>query len=149
MQEGTIRALKSFAVLTPEARQATLYEVLTQTTPGNIDAWIDASCRHQLAPGTLATRLRLVQGFFACPGDQGCVSQPPIRLPRHYSMVPQELPRPRAGEEVSAFFQGINALRGCAAFLLMLRCGLHVGEVSRLPWSAIDFTQGTVRIDNS
>ena len=43
MQEGSIRALKSFAVLTPEARQAALYADLTQTTPGDIDAWIDAS----------------------------------------------------------------------------------------------------------
>jgi integrase len=30
----------------------------------------------------------------------------------------------------------------------MLRCGLRVGEVSRVSWSAIDLTQGTVRIDN-
>jgi hypothetical protein len=92
MQEGTIRALKSFAVLTPEARQAALYAVLTQTTPGDLDAWIDASCRHQLAPGTVAARL--MQGFFASLGDRGYVSQSPIRLPRHYSMVPQDLPRP-------------------------------------------------------
>jgi site-specific recombinase XerD len=34
-------------------------------------------------------------------------------------------------------------------FLLMLRCGLRVGEVSSLPWAAIDCTQGTLRIDNS
>jgi site-specific recombinase XerD len=31
----------------------------------------------------------------------------------------------------------------------MLRCGLRVSEVSSLPWSAIDFAQGTLRIDNS
>jgi site-specific recombinase XerC len=149
MQEGTIRALKSSAVLTPEARQAALYADLTQTIPGDIDAWIDASGRHQLAPGPLATRRRLMQGFFACLGDQGYVSQSPVRLPRHYSMVPQDLPRPRAEEEVSAFFQGINALRDRAMFLLMLWCGLRVGEVSSIPWSAIDLTQGTVRIDHS
>jgi site-specific recombinase XerC len=55
----------------------------------------------------------------------------------------------RAEEEVSAFFLGINALRDRAMFLLMLRCGLRVGEVSSLPWSAIDRSQGTVRIDHS
>ena len=54
----------------------------------------------------------------------------------------------RAGEEVSESL-GVNALRDRAMFLLMLRCGLRVGEVSRLPWSAIDLTQGTVRIDHS
>jgi integrase/recombinase XerD len=149
MQEGTIRALKSFAVLMPEARQAALYTDLTQTTPGDIDTWIEASFRHQLAPGTVATRLRLMQGFFAFLGDQGYVSPSPIRLPRHYILVPQDLPRPMAEEEVSAFFRVIDALRDRAMFLLMLRCGLRVGEVSRLPWSAIDLRQGTVRIDNS
>jgi site-specific recombinase XerC len=149
MQEGTNRALKSFAVLRPEARQAALYTDLTQTTPGDLDAWIDASCRHQLATATLATYVRLVQGFFACLGDRGYISQSPIRLPRHYSMVLQDLPRPRAGAEGTAFFQGINALRDRAVFLLMLRCGLRAGEVSNLPWSAIALTQGTVRIDHS
>ena len=132
-QEATIRALKSFAVLMPEARQAALYADLTQTTPSDIDAWIEASCRHQLAPGTVATRLRLMQGFFACLCDQGYVSQSPIRLPRHYILVPQDLPRPMAEEEVIAFFRVIDALRDRTMFLLMLRCGLRVSEVSPLP----------------
>jgi integrase len=34
-------------------------------------------------------------------------------------------------------------------FLFMLRCGLRVSEVSHLGWAALDFAQGTVRIDNS
>jgi site-specific recombinase XerD len=65
MQEATIRALKSFAVLMPAVRQATLYMDLTQTTPTDIDAWIEASFCQKLAPGTIETRLRVVQGFFA------------------------------------------------------------------------------------
>jgi site-specific recombinase XerD len=149
MPEATIRALKSFAVLMPEGRQATLYHDLTQTTPTDIDAWIEASGRQQLAPGTIATRLRVVQGFFAFLRDQGSLMQSPIRLPRHHILVPQDLPRPMAEDEVSAFFRVIDALRDRTMFLLMLRCGLRVGEVSRLSWSAIDLTQGTVRIDNS
>ena len=149
MQEGTLRALKSFAVLMPEARQAALYADLTQTTPGDIDAWIETSFRHQLAPGTVATRLRLMQGCFAFLGDQGYLAQSPIRLPRHHILVPQDLPRPMAEEEVIAFFRVIDALRDRTMFLLMLRCGLRVSEVSNLPWSAIDHAQGTLRIDNS
>jgi site-specific recombinase XerD len=150
MQEATIRALKSFAVLMPAARQATLYTDLTPTTPTDIDAWIEASGRQQLAPGTIATRLRVVQGFFAFLRDQGFLRlSPPIRLPRHHILVPQDLPRPMTEAEVSAFFRVIDALRDRTMFLLMLRCGLRVGEVSRLAWSAIDLTQGTVRIDHS
>jgi hypothetical protein len=44
-QEGALRALKCFAVLMPEARQATLYQDLTHTTPTDLDAWIAAACQ--------------------------------------------------------------------------------------------------------
>jgi len=149
MQEATIRALKSFAVLMPEARQAILYQDLTQTTPVDIDAWIEASFQQRLAPGTIETRLRVMQGVFAYWRDQGYMAQSPIRHPRHQVLVPQDLPRPMAEDEVVAFFRVIDALRDRTLFLLMLRCGLRVGEGSRLPWAAINFAQGTVRIDDS
>ena len=54
-----------------------------------------------------------------------------------------------AEDEVIAFFRVIDAWRDRTMFLLMLRCGLRVGEVSLLRWSALDLAQGTVRIDNS
>src|SRR5216684_5536985 len=65
MQEGTIRALKNFIVLMPEARQATLAHDLTQTTATDVDVWIEAAFRHPLATSTVATRLRILQGFLA------------------------------------------------------------------------------------
>jgi site-specific recombinase XerD len=149
MQEGTIRALKSFAVLMPEARWALLCDDLTQTTATDVDAWIEAAFRHPLAPSTVATRLRILQGFFAFLHEQGAIAQSPIRFPRHHILVPQDLPRPMAEDEVVAFFRVIDAVRDRTMFLLMLRCGLRVSEVSHLVWAALDCAQGTVRIDNS
>ena len=149
MQEGTIRALKSFAVLMPEARWALLCDDLTQTTATDVDTWIEAAFRHPLAPSTVATRLRILQGFFAFLHEQGAIAQSPIRFPRHHILVPQDLPRPMAEDEVVAFFRVIDAVRDRTMFLLMLRCGLRVSEVSHLVWAALDFAQGTVRIDNS
>jgi site-specific recombinase XerD len=149
MQEGTIRALKSFTVLMPEARQATLSHDLTQTTSTDVDAWIEAAFHHQLAPSTVAPRLRVLQGFFAFLHKQGSIAQSPMRFPRHHILVPQALPRPMAEDEVAAFFRVIDTLRDRTMFFLMLRCGLRVSEVSRLSWAALDFAQGTVRIDHS
>src|SRR6266446_7223977 len=70
-QEGALRALKCFAVLMPEARQATLYQDLTHTTPTDLDAWIAAACQQGLAPGTIVTCRRGMQGFFTFLRDQG------------------------------------------------------------------------------
>ena len=114
MQEGTIRALKSFAVLMPEARWALLCDDLTQTTATDVDTWIEAAFRHPLAPSTVATRLRILQGFFAFLHEQGAIAQSPIRFPRHHILVPQDLPRPMADDEVVAFFRVIDAVRKIA-----------------------------------
>ena len=117
MQEGTIRALKSFVGLLPEARQTTLAHDLTQTTATDVDAWIEAAFRHPLAPSTVATRLRLLQGFFAFLHEQGAIAQSPIRLPPHHILVPQDLPPPMAEDEVVALFRVIDAVRDRTMFL--------------------------------
>jgi site-specific recombinase XerD len=148
-QEGALRALKCFAVLMPAARQAALYQDLTQTTPTDIDAWIASACQQGLAPGTIVTCRRGMQGFFTFLRDQGALAQSPIQLPRHQILVPARHPRPMAEAEVVAFFRVIDALEDRTMFLLMLRCGLRVSEVSGLSWPAIDLGHGTLRVNNS
>jgi integrase len=90
-----------------------------------------------------------MQGFFTFLRDQGALAQSPIQLPRHQILVPTRLPRPMAEAEVVAFFRVIDRLEDRTMFLLMLRCGLRVSEVSGLLWSAINLGQGTLRVDNS
>jgi site-specific recombinase XerD len=148
-QDHALCALKCFAVLMPEGRQALLYQDLTQTTPADIDDWIAAAFQQGLAPGTIVTCRRGMQGFFVFLCDQGDLAQSPIQLPRHQILVPTRLPRPMAESEVVAFFRVIDALEDRTMFLLMLRCGLRVSEVSHLRWEALDMTQGTLRVNNS
>jgi site-specific recombinase XerD len=148
-QDNALRALKCFAVLMPAGRQATLYQDLTQTTPADIDAWIAAAFQQGLAPGTIVTCRRGLQGFFVFLCDQGLLVQSPIQLPRHQILVPTRLPRPMAEAEVVGFFRVIDALEDRTMFLLMLRCGLRVSEVSHVRWAAIDMAQGTLRVNTS
>ena len=147
--EGALRALTCFAVLLPQARQALLYQDLTPTTPADIDAWIAAAFQQGLAPGTIVTCRRGMHGFFVFLCAQEVMAQSPIQLPRHQILVPTRLPRPMAEAEVVAFFRVIDALEDHTMFLLMLRCGLRVSEVSNLLWAAIDMVQGTLRVNNS
>ena len=70
-----------------------------------------------------------------------------MQLPRHQLLVPTRLPRPMTAAEVVAFFRVIDTLEDRTMFLLLLRCGLRVREVSRLRWAAIDMAQGTLRVN--
>ena len=90
---------------------------------------------------------RGLQGFFGFLGDQGFLVQSPMQLPRHQILVPTRLPRPMAEAEVVAFFQVIDALEDRTMFLVMLRCGLRVSEVSHVRWAAIDRAQGPLRVN--
>ncbi len=148
-QDHVLRALKCFAVLMPAGRQATLYQDLTQTTPADIDAWIAAAFQQGLAPGTIVTYRHGLQGFFGFLCNHGVLAQSPIQLPRHHILVPTRLPQPMAEAEIVVFFRVIDALEDRTMFLLMLRCGLRVSEVSHVRWTAIDLGQGTLRVNNS
>ncbi len=53
-----------------------------------------------------------------------------------------------AENDLTAFFKVIDSVRDRLIFLLMLRCGLRVSEVGALTWDAIDFNDGTARINN-
>jgi integrase/recombinase XerD len=148
-QDNALRALTCFAVLMPKGRQPILYQDLTQTTPADIDVWLAAASQQGLAPGTIVTCRRGLQGFFGFLCDQGVLAQSPIQLPRHQILVPTRLPRPMAETEVVTFFRVIDTLEDRTMFLLMLRCGLRVSEVSHLCWEALDMAQGTLRVNNS
>jgi integrase/recombinase XerD len=148
-QDHVLRALKCFAVLMPAGRQATLYQDLTQTTPADIDVWIATAFQQGLAPGTIVTYRHGLQGFFGFLCNHGVLAQSPIQLPRHHILVPTRLPQPMAEAEIVVFFRVIDALEDRTMFLLMLRCGLRVSEVSHVRWAAIDLGQGTLRVNNS
>ncbi len=146
--ELIITSIKSFCILLPETRQHCIITDFALVTPEDVDAWLDAASAQGLAPATRATRLRILWGFFDFLGEQGHLPRQPIRRHRHHVTVPQRLPRPMADDDLVVFFRVIDSLRDRLLFLIMLRCGLRVGETRTLTWTAIDWDQGTIRVDN-
>ncbi len=142
-------AIKSFCVLLPAARRRRITQDVAQTTPEDVDAWLHAAHGKALAPATIRNTLNSLRRFFDDLYEQGTIPHQPIRSRRHRVVVPPTLPRPMADADLRRFFQVIDALCDRTMFLLMLRCGLRVGEVSTLRWSAINLDQASIRIDQS
>jgi integrase/recombinase XerD len=147
--QTTLAALVTFYRRLPPARQPRLWQDVTCLTPVDVDAWLQSAQRHGLAPSTIHTTLSVVRRFCTFLQEQALLAHHPIHPRRHEVLVPQMLPRPMAEDDLIRFFQAIDALRDRTIFLLMLRCGLRVGEVTRLFWAAIDWTQGTIRVNDS
>jgi integrase/recombinase XerD len=136
--QTTLDAIKSFCVRLPLARQPCLHEHLTHATADDIEAWIHTVHYRGLAPSTINTTLNVLHRFFAFLQEHGYLACQPIHWRLHHVLVPQTLPKPMTEADLIRFFSVIDALQDRTMFLLMLRCGLRVGEVSTLTWPAID-----------
>jgi integrase/recombinase XerD len=147
--QTTLGALVTFYRGLPPARQPRLWQDVTRLTPVDVDAWLQSAQRQGLAPSTIHTTLSVVRRFCTFLRERTLLAHHPIHPRRHEVLVPQMLPRPMAEDDLIRLFQVIDALRDRTIFLLMLRCGLRVGEVTRLSWAAIDWTQGTIRVNDS
>jgi integrase/recombinase XerD len=147
--QTTLGALVTFYRFLPPARQPRLWQDVTRLTPTDVDAWLQSAQRQGLAPSTMHATLSVVRRFCTFLQEQTLLAHHPIHPRRHEVLVPQMLPRPMAEDDLIRFFQVIDSLRHRTIFLLMLRCGLRVGEVTILTWAAIDWTQGTIRVNNS
>jgi site-specific recombinase XerD len=147
--KSTLDALKRFCVLLPTPRHPCLYQDLTATTAADVEGWLLAAHRKGLAPSTINHLLSVMPRFFGFLHERGLIIQQPIHWRRHQVIVPQSLPKPMGDDDLVQLFRVIDRLRDRTMFLLMLRCGLRVGEVSALTWPSINFTAGSLRIDNS
>jgi site-specific recombinase XerD len=98
----------------------------------DIDRFVGVQSEKGFKPSTINRRLASVislYGFLAAEDEElAC----PVIVRRHHVREHQRLPRPVPEEDLRRFFAVIIDKRDLAMFLLMLRCGLRIGEVAAL-----------------
>ena len=98
----------------------------------DIDHFIAVQSEKGFKASTINRRLASVislYGFLAAEDDElAC----PVHFRRHHLREQQRLPRPVDEGDLKRFFSVIEDQRDRAMFLLMLRCGLRIGEVASL-----------------
>jgi site-specific recombinase XerD len=119
-------------------------EAVGDRSPGeitfkDIDRFIAAQSEKGFKPSTINRRLASVitlYDFLSVEDDELVC---PVMIRRHHLREPQRLPRPVQEGDLKRFFAAIEddaanpwRRRDRAMFLLMLRCGLRIGEVANL-----------------
>lgn len=99
----------------------------------DIDAYIEHCQKQGHAIGTVNRRLCALRAFyqFLYLHDERAIGNPVIPK-RHFIRPGERLPRDVEDKSLEALFATIANVRDRAMFLLMLRCGLRVGEVRNL-----------------
>lgn len=104
-----------------------------QVSVRDVDAYIEHSQArgHHLA--TINRRLAALGTFYHFLDLEADDAPPPPVIPkRHYIPQGETLPRDVEDGKLERLFAAVTAPRDRAMFLLMLRCGLRVGEVRNL-----------------
>jgi site-specific recombinase XerD len=105
---------------------------LKEITFKDIDHFISIQSGKGFKASTINRRLASVAslyGFFSAEDDELVC---PVIVRRHHLREQQRLPRPVQEQDLKLFFAAITSIRDRAMFLLMLRCGLRIGEVANL-----------------
>ena len=108
-----------------------------------VDRFVDAQRSKGFQPTTINRRLAALVAFYTFLSDEDPDLVCPVVPRRHYLRERERLPRPVQEDNLRAFFAAINEtpppkgepdnrVRDRAIFILMLRCGLRIGEVAGL-----------------
>lgn len=112
-------------------------DVVGDRPPGEItfrdvDQFIGIQIAKGFKPSTINRRLAAVVSLYGFLSAESEDLVCPVIIRRHHVREPQRLPRPVPEQDLKRFFAVIEDKRDRAMFLLMLRCGLRIGEVASL-----------------
>jgi site-specific recombinase XerD len=112
---------------------AWLDKPIGEVTAGDVDAYISHCQAEGHAVATVNRRLAALKAFYdylSVMNEKAPAN--PVLLKRHYIRQGKRLPRDVEDKVLAQLFEAIPSARDRAMFLLMLRCGLRVGEVRTL-----------------
>ncbi len=113
---------------------------LLKTSRKEVAAYVDYLLRKRRTPKTITCHLQTIRLFFDyLINDEGMALTNPIT--KVSIRLPKPLPRHLKDAEVEKLLAVIRDPRDRAMFILMLRCGLRVEEVSRLTTDAIELSR--------
>lgn len=104
-----------------------------EVTLQDVDAFVEYCQEEGFANATINRRLASIRSFY----HYLMMMDPtapinPVRTRRHFVRLGQKLPRDVQDSDLELLFSEIQDPRDRSMFLLMLRCGLRVGEVRNL-----------------
>ncbi len=123
-----------------------------QKPPGDItlrdiDAFIEYCQRVGHRNATINRRLAAVRGLYRFLAMESDAAPPnPVIPHRHFIRLGQHLPRDVEDDILQQLFDVVADLRDRAIFLLMLRCGLRVGEICNLSLGDVYFQAAPSRL---
>jgi len=99
----------------------------------DVDAYVEHCQAHGHATATINRRLAALRSFYHFLAvESEAAPANPVLPKRHFVRQGRRLPRDVQDADLARLFAGITDVRDRAMFLLMLRCGLRVGEVRNL-----------------
>ena len=111
-------------------------KTVSNVTMQDVDQFIEQSQNKGHAIATINRRIAALCSFYrflAMMSDDAPSN--PVRPRRHFMHQGKRLPRDVKDEDLARLFAVVDSRRDRAMFLLMLRCGLRVGEVRNLSMS--------------
>jgi site-specific recombinase XerD len=118
---------------------------LPEVTRKDIEVYVGHLLQNRRTPKTIAGHLQTIRLFFDyLTNEEGIPMENPV--PWISLRLPKPQPRHLKDDPVTRLFAVITDLRDRAVFMLMLRCGLRVQEVTHLTVDAAELEYGRRQI---
>jgi site-specific recombinase XerD len=123
---------------------------IEEVTHKKISDYIDRLLEKRLRPKTINCHLQNIRGFYdylSHEEEEEIGLANPVKK-GHSLRLPKPLPTHLREEEIDTFFDVIKSPRDYAIFIVMLRCGLRVEEVSNLTLGSLDLKRRRIYVFN-